>query len=499
MKNSNSIFAVDVKGFRALQAGKPKWMIVRELIANALDENISKCAISFSYLSGKATIIVEDDSPEGFVDLSHAYTLFADTRKRSNPNVRGRFNLGEKQVICLSDYVRITSTKGGVEFRVLEGKRIMLRKKRDAGSEVMVVVKMDKAEYLECIEYCKQILSPKKFLVLNKTAIAGSESFEFHVECKAPYKTFTAKLKTELKDTESGDMKNVTRETEVNIHMKSATGGKTYIYELGIPICEIECDYSIDVQQKVPLSADRDKVEVPYLKALYGEVLNQMITEIKPEQASNIWVRTGFGSDRATKESRNSIIVKRFGDKALIENPFDPYAKDKAITDGYALVRNTDLSEDERNMIKQDGLLQTTTAMFGVNFVNAKRVSPDARQKNIADFCKRIAKEFQNIDLKVVFIDCPEADELATFNYPSNNELTFNAGRINDGWWEESNGCVGAEMLDLIIHELGHKGGWHYESGYHKELTYLGSRLTRKGLTNPMWFKLKAENPVAVG
>ena len=85
-----------MKGLRALQAGKPIWFTVRELIQNALDENITECRVDFKYEKGRAEIAVTDDNPDGFRDLSDAYTLFKDTHKRYNVKTRGRFNFGEK-------------------------------------------------------------------------------------------------------------------------------------------------------------------------------------------------------------------------------------------------------------------------------------------------------------------------------------------------------------------------------------------------------------------
>jgi len=58
--------------------------------------------------------VVEDDAPDGFKDLSHAFTLFASSSKKSNPEQRGRFNLGDKLVLAISDEVTIRTTKGGI-------------------------------------------------------------------------------------------------------------------------------------------------------------------------------------------------------------------------------------------------------------------------------------------------------------------------------------------------------------------------------------------------
>ena len=91
---SNEWFEVDKEGFKALQLGKPKYHTVRELIQNAIDEKITKCVVVTSFNRGTVTISVEDDGP-GFRNLKDAYTLFGATYKQANPELRGRFNLGE--------------------------------------------------------------------------------------------------------------------------------------------------------------------------------------------------------------------------------------------------------------------------------------------------------------------------------------------------------------------------------------------------------------------
>ena len=67
--------------------------------SNALDEaGVTQIAVTLALVPGRplADLTVEDDSPEGFHDLTHAYTLFAEAYKRGNPEQRGQFNLGRK-------------------------------------------------------------------------------------------------------------------------------------------------------------------------------------------------------------------------------------------------------------------------------------------------------------------------------------------------------------------------------------------------------------------
>lgn len=63
-------------------------------------------------VAGRALLEVTDDSPEGFADLTHAYTLFAESAKKGDPLKRGPFNLGEKLVLAISDTVQIATTTG---------------------------------------------------------------------------------------------------------------------------------------------------------------------------------------------------------------------------------------------------------------------------------------------------------------------------------------------------------------------------------------------------
>ena len=490
-KMKNKIFEGDVKGLKELQEGKPKYIIIRELLQNAMDEPITTCNITLSYEYGKAKIRITDDSPVGFRNLTDAYTLFADTYKRQDATKRGRFNFGEKQVICLCDYARIISTTGGVEFNVMMGERNMLRKKVEAGSEVYVEVRMTQDEYKECYEYCKQIIAPEGVCIkVSYSEPNNSEKLSvYNIEKKIPHISFNAKLHTELK--ENGKMKKVMRETIVNLHKKESIA---YIYEIGIPVCEIDCDYSIDVQQKIPLSTDRDKVDAKYLKNIYGEVLNQTHQEIKQEQSSNLWVREATTSERASIEAKRDVIVKRFGEKAAISNPFDPIANDDALAGGYNIVHGSEMSKEEWDAIKSAGLMQSTTAIFGRGKAPFTIVQPNEAQRKIETFIKKIALEMLAIKkLNVQWIRSPEASTSMDFGntmFNDGKQLRINLSRCPKIWWDISKGYVCEGLLDIIIHELGHSAGHHTEASYHECITELGSRLTIKAIEKPEWFNI---------
>ena len=182
-------FDVDRVGLKSLQDGKPKSWIARELIQNAWDENITFCKVEIGQSSGSCFLSVEDDNPDGFKDLTCAFTLFKNTDKRKNPNQRGRFNLGEKQAFSRCTKATIQTTKGTIVFD--KDGRSTKKAVRDNGSKIEVEFKCSKEEYTGIISELETYLPPKNFkFILNDTEFCDLK----------PVKTFEATLQTELEE-----------------------------------------------------------------------------------------------------------------------------------------------------------------------------------------------------------------------------------------------------------------------------------------------------------
>src|SRR5437762_12841988 len=111
-RSAKNWFEVDKEGLAKILERKGKEFALFELIQNAWDEpGVTKVSASLEYRGrNRALLVVEDDAPEGFRNLSHAFTLFAESGKKSNPEQRGRFNLGEKLVLALCDEVMLQTT-----------------------------------------------------------------------------------------------------------------------------------------------------------------------------------------------------------------------------------------------------------------------------------------------------------------------------------------------------------------------------------------------------
>src|SRR3990167_3768319 len=145
--SKKSWFEVSKDGLKNLQLRKPKHYVLRELVQNAWDEEITVCDVKAAWEKGIATLSVEDDSPVGFLHIEDAFTLFAPTRKQADPLKRGRFNLGEKQALAICEEATIQTTTGTVHFS--KDGRVETKSSRSAGSKISVKLKMTKAEFDE--------------------------------------------------------------------------------------------------------------------------------------------------------------------------------------------------------------------------------------------------------------------------------------------------------------------------------------------------------------
>ena len=464
MKEKNW-FNVSKEGLKQLQLGKPKHYVARELIANAFDEDIKVCKFDSEWNKGIAYISVEDDSPEGFRNLKDAFTLFAPTYKRANPEKRGRFNLGEKQALAICEKAKIETTKGTVMFEKMG--RTQSGKKREAGSKISVELKMSKTEYDEMLEVVKNYLVPENIeFLINEVKIIYSK----------PYKTIRISLPTEIE--ENDILKKTLRMSEVNI---LKTDGKSFLYEMGIPVIETECQFGIDVQQKIPLSIDRDSVPHSYVAILYAEVLNATYENVKEDDSSQVWVREATANKRINSDAVKSIVNKRYGDKVVVANPFDKNSIDDAIAAGYKVITGNELSKEEWTNVRNSEAMSSSSDLFGSQSTFSEPYEPDENMKEVAELAKKIARKCLGIDIVVKFL---KWDGNVAAQY-GDRTLCFNVKKLKKTFFEPS---LSSRTLDIILHELGHEKGNHTEKGYHETLTRMSGELIMLSLENKEFF-----------
>ncbi|GAI59689.1 unnamed protein product, partial [marine sediment metagenome] len=298
----------------------------------------------------------------------------------------------EKQVLSLCDEAKIKTTKGTVIFN--KAGRKISRIKLEKGSKIIISFKANKSDFDEMLSVVKKYLVPK-----NIDFYVNGEKITY----RQPYKVITASLLTE--NEVNGIFKRVQRKTDIHI-LKS--NGEAMLYEMGLPVTSIDCQFDIDVQQKVPLAIDRDTVPVPYLKALFAEVLNATYQDVESEDSSEVWIRQAVGDKRIGREAVKEIVKKRFGDKVVVANPFDPGSIDEAISNKYNVVYGSEMSKEEWGNIRRAEAMSSSTDLFGKRGVaDWEHYPPTPEMEKVAALAKKIAKRLLGINLEVQFVKSP--------------------------------------------------------------------------------------------
>ena len=451
-------FEVDKAGLAKLLQRRGKEWVVAELVQNGLDQNVTKVTIKLTpEAEGFYRLIVEDDDPDGFSDITHAYTLFADSAKKGDATKRGRFNLGEKLVIALCREATIFTTKATIKFTGEH--REMLPSTRKRGSVFDGIVPMTEQEYDTTVRFVHTLLIPEDVKVtFNGEAMPS----------RVPLCTFDMRLRTERADAE-GILRPTSRKTAVRVY-RTEPGEVAHLYEMGIPVVETGDTYHVDVAQKVPLNTDRDNVPPAYLRDVRAGVLNTTHALLTREQAAESWVADALADELTDDDTVRDVVSTRFGDKAVIFDPTDREANNIAVANGYNVINGSAMPRSAWDAVRRTeallpaGRVTPSPQPYGdennggprqyMEYGHAPRAVKDAVDLTVA-----LAKEVLGADIEVLLANDPQWAFNATYG-PSQGgragRFTFNIGALGFKFFDLDTPVGVDRWLRLVIHEFGH-------------------------------------------
>lgn len=469
-------FEVDKGGLAKLREGTPKSALVMELIQNAWDTDATTADVKLNRLAGSpfCELIVRDNSPAGFSNLSHAWTLFAESEKKGQADKRGRFNLGEKLVLALCQQAIILTTTGAVDF-MSDGRRMVSKTlKTEIGSEFKGRIRMTQAEVEEVRDALFRLLPPKGC----KTTYNGVE-----IPLLVPIKSFEVILPTVIGD-EEGNLRGSRRKCVVEVFEPQYGAGMemepAMIYEMGIPVVESGDRYHYNVLQKVPLTMDRSNVTPAFLRDIRRAVAEAMVDSITEDDAQETWVREAARSADASRDLVSTVFEARFGKDAVIYDPNDMEANKRAMNDNRTVVMGGHMSAEEWANVKRYGLAapagkvytdhKIETSPEGIPWTMAKEITPGMAK--VAEFAKILARHSLGVDIDVEFISEPTMRHLGAC-YGS-RLLRYNIGTLGYAAFERG---LTQALLDLTIHELAHEKALdHLSDAFYKACTMIGSK-----------------------
>lgn len=491
MPKSNGWFEVDRKGLSKLLEKKGKAFVIVELLQNCWDTDATEVAVKIEPVPSKpfVEITVTDNDPDGFKDLAHAFTLFAESGKKDDPEKRGRFNLGEKLVLSMCQEAHISSTKGTYKFSSNGSgdERVFSKKCREAGSEFWAIMRMSRKEFEEVCQKIDTLIPPNDV----KTTFNGEA-----LQARCPLCTFEAPLPTETSD-EEGNLKRTVRKTTVSVY--EATGDeKPSIYEMGIPVVETDDKWNVDIGQKVPLNFQRDNVTPAYLRTIRTLVFNEMHKEIAADEANDTWVREATSDERCEEEAVATAIKHRFGDKPVAFDPGDPEANKLAMAQGYTVVPGRSMNKNEWDNVRKAGLIPSAGQVtpspkpFSENGRELKCLSEKKYTEGIKQFvryAKWLARKLMDRNLFVVVANDRGWHFMGAYG---GERLSVNVAKVGYAWFDD----IGSEDMNaFLIHEFAHQYSMdHLSSDFHRACCRLGAKLAQVAAHSPAKFKRKKES-----
>jgi hypothetical protein len=440
---------VDTKGFRKRVAWRGPLGVLTELISNALDENITFCDVIFEHLDRQTyRIRVEDDSPEGFRNLDESYTLYADSYKAGILDKRGRFNVGEKIAIVLCDNAKIESTNGTRLFLDEEVRRSP--KKREKGTVFEGTMRCTHEQYEDVCAQIMKIIAPERIKV----------TFNSHPINRPRLVTVVAATLPTIGINDSGDLFKTSSKTEVVVY-EPPEGSRGAIYELGIPVVNVDHPFIMDVRQKVPLSVDRNNVTPGYYRKLCGAVLDATAKLLTEEQARSKGVTEGIATAQSD-DAIKAVILKRHGEGSFVPDPGNREANGELFARGRHPVNPGTYDRETWDRIREANALPSASDLIPRRSVPPVPYSDEVTHgmRQVAALAKVICTEVLHKSLRVQFSGNKNVSCSAQCGPASDGsvDLTFHGKILGEQWFSEKP-VLCRNNLDLIFHELGHHKG----------------------------------------
>lgn len=475
-------FEVDKRGLAQIVRKRGIHRAIEELLSNAMDEKVSRIVITLEPTGNhmEYRLAVEDDSPEGFRDLTHAYTLFAPSYKKDDPSKRGRFNFGEKWVIAICKEAKIVTTKGTVIFEGNE--RRTGREKREAGTVFEGLITATKEEYDKaCLRIRSIIPSDGVTIIFN-----GDELYH-----RQPLATFEATLPTVTTNAD-GELIRTERKTEVRVY-EVQEGEEATVYELGIPVVKTGDVYHVDVRQKVPVNLNRDNVPPRFLKVVRTEVLDHTFHLLTKEQCNNKAVTEAL--EDAKPEAVAVVMTQKFGEKRAIYDPSDPEANNRLMAEGYTIIPSNTFDRDVWCNVKKTGAavasgwIRPTPKPYSEGGRDVKLLDPKKKTAGMVrmeKYIRLLAAEVCGVtSLSITWVN----DMGAQFSMCCGKTgLDINVARLGYQWFEQAP-ATSWKVDDLLLDEFGHfREENHLSDGYYRALREFGAKIGVLKLTRPELF-----------
>ena len=446
----NNWFQISDSGWRRINADRSMGHLIREGISNSFDQ---EDVTTVKVIVQKGHVVIEDDSKTGIPDPELISVIFL-TDKEDSPTKRGRKGRGLKELLSVATRAIIETCGYTITFD--DKGRTETKNERTIGTRIEVWSDVEKwQDTKEAIKYLTKIIPPKKLFINNKEIIKPPQ-----IRC------FSYELATNV--ITDGIQTTISRRTPINIYEAK----KGWLYEMGIPIQEIECPYLVDIQQRVPMNDNRDVVDQYYINTVLAAMVDEMIDYLSDTEIREAWVMAN--PYKITHNTATTIAARIAGHKAVLSK--DKHADDVAEQHGYKVIKRSHLGSNTIALL--DRALESSEDV-------AKKVDKDRYNNPVDRLTPDMAKykkvvEWFGFKLLGRPIVCNfhmrERDYTGYFQQACyekhGGNVSFNILCLENDFTKP----FGEEAIATMIHEFAHE----YSSEHGKEFTEALEKLSGK-------------------
>jgi len=470
LETSDTRFDIDNNGWKRMNAGRDPGHLVREAISNCFDvEDVTSVVVMLDQQSH--TISIEDDSRIGIVDKSFVSTVFM-TGKDDSPTKRGRKGRGLKELIAVADWAVVDTI--GFKTTFIAG-RVTETSTRTVGTKVTLRIDTwNEQEFDKIRSFLKMVIAPSWItLKVDGVPLVGKR-----IRSTFPFYGATHVVKNDVQV-------EVYRNTSADIINLSKGETLGWIYEMGIPVQQLQTRFHININQRIPLNDNRDSISSWFLASLYGKVLDHMAPNMSAGALRHEWVSAGIGYVSST--TSKVIATKLIGDldKAAIAS-INSRANDIVRQRGFRII-NLDILPDgykyllSNNIKSADSIAEAVSKSMVDATIDPSNVSNADR---VIAVVKYLGNELLYTNVGVEFFSCGEDHtgfvKMAHWR-PGLNIIGFNVS-CNDLKLDTPLNSV---FISCIIHEFAHMYSSEHDNVHTQYIEKLSGDLAMLILRGP--------------
>ncbi|HLL83222.1 MAG TPA: hypothetical protein VK420_11245 [Longimicrobium sp.] len=429
-----SWFELHEEGWRQQNRARPLGALVREALQNAFDHGAGRVDVT---LTAK-TVAIEDDAEAGLARDDYAFKVFLG-EKDTPPTWRGRKGRGLKELIASGDDARVETVGRTIHFDA-EGRRVEPNA-RARGTRIELSRRTGEREREEALALLRLTLPPEG----TRLRIGGREVRRPRLFASVP------DCPLDTVEIRKGMEHILERYVQVDLY-HPRPGETPHLFEMGLPVEPIRLPWHADVQQRIPLAAERDAARDPYKVELAAIILEALAPELDRKTLEGAWVMEVLGQFQLTHESLEAWAAKVLPRRAVLSG--GSRIDDEARQLGATVV--------ELRGVARPALEQIATVVEGAeSYVERmrgppkeRRVNPGASGERFTDFARWLSRELTGHDLSVRFY------EREPRRGTTQEDADFDAGRrelrINVKGRARLDDPLDPTTLGILLHELAH-------------------------------------------